>query len=278
MKTRSKIKTAAIAVTVASGFLVGQAHASLGTVTTNGYTYVGGNASGQVQVNALPAPMSSASGGGGIFTFNRTGGTAPALIPDNNNVGNFVAICLEFSEGLINPGTYDLNNLEAAPINGSAAPTMIAAGQLGTRADDLRYFLGHVFPNFGGSVQNTTVMGISAADAALAVQLVVWEIANENYGNGVNQYAYNLGTGFLQVTSAAANALTQANAWLGALNNSWNKLNDVYAIINKVTPGQDFVVQVTDPNQVVPLPAAVWLLGSGLIGLVGLGRRRKTAA
>jgi len=26
--------------------------------------------------------------------------------------------------------------------------------------------------------------------------------------------------------------------------------------------------------QVVPIPAAVWLLGSGLIGLVGLSRRR----
>jgi len=30
--------------------------------------------------------------------------------------------------------------------------------------------------------------------------------------------------------------------------------------------------------QVVPIPAAVWLLGSGLIGLVGLSRRRRVAA
>ena len=30
------------------------------------------------------------------------------------------------------------------------------------------------------------------------------------------------------------------------------------------------------PGQVVPLPGAVWLLGSGLTGLVALGRRRKT--
>jgi hypothetical protein len=28
----------------------------------------------------------------------------------------------------------------------------------------------------------------------------------------------------------------------------------------------------------VPLPAAVWLLGSGLMGLAGVGRRRKVQA
>jgi hypothetical protein len=28
----------------------------------------------------------------------------------------------------------------------------------------------------------------------------------------------------------------------------------------------------------VPLPAAVWLLGSGLMGLIGVGRRRRATA
>jgi hypothetical protein len=34
---------------------------------------------------------------------------------------------------------------------------------------------------------------------------------------------------------------------------------------------------VTPPTNPVPLPAAVWLFGSGLMGLVGVSRRRKTA-
>jgi hypothetical protein len=31
------------------------------------------------------------------------------------------------------------------------------------------------------------------------------------------------------------------------------------------------------PDSVVPLPAAVWLFGGGLLGLVGMARRKKTS-
>lgn len=36
-----------------------------------------------------------------------------------------------------------------------------------------------------------------------------------------------------------------------------------------------FVDQRTDPAAVVPVPAAVWLFGSGLLGLAGIARRRR---
>ena len=225
--------------------------------------------------------MTPASGGGGIFRFARVSstGSVPPLV--SNASGRFLAICLEFSETLIgtagvgganDPSTYSFDNLGAAPINGSAAPTMSGAGLTGTRADDLRRLLGHALPDFAGAVQNTTVGGITASQAALALQLAVWEIANENFGAGAGQFAYNLGTGYLQVTTANANALSQASAWLSTLNAGWTPLNNVYALINERVPGQDFVVQV------VPIPAAAWLLGSGLLGLFGLARRKKVAA
>lgn len=34
--------------------------------------------------------------------------------------------------------------------------------------------------------------------------------------------------------------------------------------------------QIVNPSA-VPVPAAVWLMGSGLMALVGIGRRRKVA-
>jgi len=44
------------------------------------------------------------------------------------------------------------------------------------------------------------------------------------------------------------------------------------------TLGTNGLLTITGNTSAVPLPAAVWLLGSGLMGLVGVSRRRKAAA
>jgi hypothetical protein len=41
-----------------------------------------------------------------------------------------------------------------------------------------------------------------------------------------------------------------------------------------VYPHQDWKLTITTSGAVVPLPAAVWLFGSGILGLVGVARRR----
>ena len=35
------------------------------------------------------------------------------------------------------------------------------------------------------------------------------------------------------------------------------------------------IISITTPEGLVPVPAAVWLFGSGLLGLVGMARRKK---
>jgi hypothetical protein len=57
-----------------------------------------------------------------------------------------------------------------------------------------------------------------------------------------------------------------------AVADGWTKLDNVFSLVNPTVPGQDFVVQV------VPIPAAAWLLGSGLLGLFGLARRKTAVA
>lgn len=43
-----------------------------------------------------------------------------------------------------------------------------------------------------------------------------------------------------------------------------------------LAPNCDFGIDCTPPPSAVPVPAAVWLFGSGLLGLVGVARRRKS--
>ncbi|MCW9004850.1 MAG: VPLPA-CTERM sorting domain-containing protein [Gammaproteobacteria bacterium] len=66
---------------------------------------------------------------------------------------------------------------------------------------------------------------------------------------------------------------TAADTWYEPLyeTHDFFKLSDLEA--NNITPdmGHALVREVTT----VPVPAAVWLFGSGLIGLVGLARRKK---
>ncbi len=49
-------------------------------------------------------------------------------------------------------------------------------------------------------------------------------------------------------------------------------------ILGSVTLAANGTLTITGNNTPVPLPAAVWLFGSGLMGLVGVSRRRKAAA
>lgn len=61
---------------------------------------------------------------------------------------------------------------------------------------------------------------------------------------------------------------------LGMQNNNFKDLNHDSDLGSKLLAWYQLTVTVTEHPSAVPLPAAIWLMGSGLIGLFGLSRRK----
>jgi hypothetical protein len=78
------------------------------------------------------------------------------------------------------------------------------------------------------------------------------------YGDGTWTQSGNILTGY------EAHGAIQFDGWVSSI--SWtNNVNELW---------HGFTIGVTQV-QPVPVPAAVWLFGSGLLGLVGVARRKK---
>jgi hypothetical protein len=110
----------------------------------------------------------------------------------------------------------------------------------------------------------TSLLGQSD-EYATAFQLAIWEIVNET------SLPYSLDDGSFTRDSGSAAAIL-ANAWLADLNAGaigWTPATGLLALTSSTV--QDMLVQT-------PIPAAAWLLGSGLLGLFGISRRRQRKA
>ena len=101
---------------------------------------------------------------------------------------------------------------------------------------------------------------------------VEWD---DNFGMGVDSLA-SLGdsAGLFYFSRSTGTGSTAAVANGGAYGNSLNK-----AVVTLAANGDfSYTLAAAEAPAAVPVPAAVWLLGSGLMALGGAARRRKAAA
>ncbi|VAW81751.1 hypothetical protein MNBD_GAMMA12-2237 [hydrothermal vent metagenome] len=119
-------------------------------------------------------------------------------------------------------------------------------------------------PFFGGNV--TTYFAPTGVDGITHAGPTV-DVANGTADMG-SFYANWNGTEFNQGSTGAV----VADNGDGTLTLSWDSL-----IVGGAFGGKTGFWTMDIEAQAVPIPAAVWLFGSGLVGLVGIARRRKTS-
>jgi hypothetical protein len=72
---------------------------------------------------------------------------------------------------------------------------------------------------------------------------------------------------FTLATGVSNSVVSVAQAAIGGTWSAWDGVNDPYDFTN------DYAGTTINPS-IVPVPAAIWLFGSGVIGLAGVARRR----
>lgn len=107
----------------------------------------------------------------------------------------------------------------------------------------------------------TATSDVSASVADLTQYLYTFTVLKDNNLlmslNGGAQVGNNISTAMLNLTAGSYSAIVTGNA-VGIA-------------------GGLYSVAMTAKPSAVPVPAAVWLLGSGLLGLVGIARRKEVA-
>ncbi len=199
-------------------------------------------------------PESSKTLDGGMFDLDQVGGTyIPSLMANSpSEVNKFSAFCLEPNVG-INPGsTYTVGGVATASMYSFAA----AAGGIGqAKADHIAELMYQVYPVFGVALSDQN---------ALAIQIALWEIVREEQPG-----SYDLLSGDVSFEDNVG-AISLAQTWLSSyVGTGGPKLDNLLALT--MDGGQDLLVQTVTA---VPIPAAVWLFGTGLVGLMGVRKRR----
>jgi hypothetical protein len=256
---RARIGIAASAITALCVMAAPAAQAD--TIELNGWW--GGNGSANITLLAggvnyndgsvLASNLNESGGAGGFKTYDTT------LDPAKNN--SFESWCVDIF--------HNFSFVSSAPATLQSASTFFGStlgASAGSRiADDL----GRLATNHLADV-TTTVNNSTTAEKAVAFQLAVWEIVNENAG------FYGLGAGNFKVNSATGSSITMANTWLGELASTTSAYNvSIWGVSNGASGSGQQDVAIFAP---VPEPEIYAMMGIGL-GLMGwVARRRRQTA
>jgi hypothetical protein len=107
--------------------------------------------------------------------------------------------------------------------------------------------------NYGN--KTFTAAGLNSVESGVIVQNAIWSVTNQKVAWTTGTY-YNLAQSLIAAVPTTDLSYLQSS----------------YARMNLFTDA-NFTNRVQDQIRTVPVPAAVWFLGSGLVGLIGIRRR-----
>ena len=192
-------------------------------------------------------PLGFVTDSGLVTTAPDGNGSDPGVVSYNASIGSFlVTVTTGISDPLIGPGRLDLNSIQ---VSGGAGTLVIGLTDTDYSGSASQYSTG-----FGGTTDGildfTFLYGSTNQEFVGDVISSVSGIT----GDPLNAGAFSGGA---SATVLASNPYSLT----------------ILATIEHTGPGQ--VTSFDAIASPVPVPTAVWLFGSGMLGLVGIARRKK---
>ena len=227
----------------------------------------------------------------GCFAFGNCQATGGGALTDNStqNQADTSGFGLPYGSGIVGDGlmgvidftlsggSISVNSFSQDSYLGTAGGTFyLRSTNLGT--------MGGTIDGVGNMVFDTTGRQGLAASFLTTLGELPWNIDNAatapggsgTYDNWTTGTSTNRQKGLGQPFTMTGTALSDVSAgvWSGTLVNAGNIGEAWGASFDGTQYSELFNVTITQ----VPVPAAVWLFGSGLLGLVGVARRKKASA
>lgn len=171
----------------------------------------------------------------------------------SDGVGNFLAWCLDIFNNVSLPAPYTITETPFSATTGTFTASVV---------DNLTRLFNTAY----------TSVDVSNNAQAAGFQLALWEVITES------DSSFDVTSGDFQWTGGSTGARDFANEYLGMMSGPETE----QFVLTFFESGVDAYGNQFSQNLVsvapIPLPAGVWLLGAGLLGLVAVGRRRRNAA
>jgi hypothetical protein len=271
---KAKFKILAVAVAMATGGMLAAGTAQAALISTGGYN-----------PNNGPDGTGSAAGGNVIFSiYDPTAGQSLILNTQKTVLDMFTATSFSISDAGL-----------ASFISSHSADLSVMQWNMGGLANGPALTGVATTNGNAGVVWNPAMTPGSGLDLAGAMDGIYNYATNNNtFLSASNSYASpsSSATGFIG-SNAWGYTFGSGAAWGAGFNNSLTGLNGgmkmSFAAIDLPTDGVSMstfagtwsvdaaagTLNYTAGVSAVPVPAAVWLFGSGLLGLVGISRRKK---